>query len=160
MFFKPGYGFPQLAEVVQELSCGKFSREINRSGDKMMSLKLISGMMKSSGDEALLAMDAGGANQMVVIDRAALLEVAEPRRCDENRLQENIELFSRPRSMIAATSNRMVASELARTISFHGGKVRMSKASRQVSAEMVHALRRPEGGPTDQRHRYSAGRHL
>ncbi|WP_155251685.1 hypothetical protein [Rhizobium leguminosarum] len=95
MFFKPGYGFPQLAAVVQELSCGKFSREINRSGGKMMSLKLISGMMKSSGDEALLAMDAGGANQMVVIDRAALLEVAEPRRCDENRLQENIELFSR-----------------------------------------------------------------
>jgi hypothetical protein len=60
-----------------------------------MSLKLISGMMKSSGDEALLAMDAGGANQMVVIDRGALLEVAEPRRCDENRLQENIDLFSR-----------------------------------------------------------------
>ncbi|WP_165419501.1 hypothetical protein [Rhizobium leguminosarum] len=32
---------------------------------------------------------------MVVIDRGALLEVAEPRRCDENRLQENIDLFSR-----------------------------------------------------------------
>ncbi|MBA9036268.1 hypothetical protein [Rhizobium leguminosarum] len=60
-----------------------------------MSLKLISGMMKSSGDEALLAMDAGDANQMVVIDRGALLEVAEPRRCDESRLQENIDLFSR-----------------------------------------------------------------
>ncbi|MGR8964606.1 hypothetical protein ACU8OR_27960 (plasmid) [Rhizobium leguminosarum] len=68
--------------------------EINQSGDKVMSLKLISGMMKSSGDEALLAMDAGGANQMVVIDRGALLEVAEPRRCDESRLQENIDLFS------------------------------------------------------------------
>lgn len=60
-----------------------------------MSLKLISGMMKSSGNEALLAMDADGANQMVVIDGAALLEVAEPRRCDESRLQENIDLFSR-----------------------------------------------------------------
>ncbi|OWO94393.1 hypothetical protein B5E41_14660 [Rhizobium esperanzae] len=33
-----------------------------------MSLKLISGMMKSSGEEALLVMDAGGTNQMVVID--------------------------------------------------------------------------------------------
>ncbi|UTS91450.1 hypothetical protein [Rhizobium anhuiense] len=60
-----------------------------------MPLKLISGMMKSSGEEALLAMDAGGANQMVVIDRGALQEVAEPRRCDESRLQENIDLFSR-----------------------------------------------------------------
>ncbi|ANK88115.1 MULTISPECIES: hypothetical protein [Rhizobium] len=60
-----------------------------------MSLKLISGMMKSSGEEALLVMDAGGTNQMVVIDREALLEVAQPPRCDESRLQENIGLFSR-----------------------------------------------------------------
>ena len=37
-----------------------------------MSLKLISGMMKSSGEEALLVMDAGGTNQLVVIDRQAL----------------------------------------------------------------------------------------
>ncbi|MBX4869914.1 MULTISPECIES: hypothetical protein [Rhizobium] len=60
-----------------------------------MSLKLISGMMKSSGEEALLVMDTGGTNQMVVIDRQALLEVAQPPRCDESRLQENIGLFSR-----------------------------------------------------------------
>lgn len=99
-----------------------------------MSLKLISGMMKSSGDEALLAMDAGGANQMVVIDRGALLEVAEPRRCDENRLQENIDLFSRIASAKyeRGDSNRMGASELAQMISLHGGKEIMSKASRQV----------------------------
>ncbi|MBB3917095.1 hypothetical protein [Rhizobium fabae] len=80
--------------IVQELFCGRFSIEINLPGDKAMSLKLISGMMKSSGDEALLAMDAGGASQMVVIDKEALLDVAEPQRCDESRLQENIDLFS------------------------------------------------------------------
>ncbi|MGV4796709.1 hypothetical protein [Rhizobium sp. F40D2] len=60
-----------------------------------MSLKLVSGMMKSSGDEALLIMDADGMNQMVVIDREALLDVDDPPRCDESRLQENIDLFSR-----------------------------------------------------------------
>ncbi|EJC80724.1 hypothetical protein Rleg4DRAFT_2367 [Rhizobium leguminosarum bv. trifolii WSM2297] len=60
-----------------------------------MSLKLVSGMMKSSGDEALLMMDADGTNQMVVIEKEALLDIADPPRCDESRLQENIDLFSR-----------------------------------------------------------------
>ncbi|XKM40883.1 hypothetical protein A4U53_034430 [Rhizobium ruizarguesonis] len=34
--------------------------------------------------------------------------------------------------MIAATSNRMGASELAQMISLHGGNVRLSKASRKT----------------------------
>ncbi|NLS08302.1 hypothetical protein HGP14_34525 [Rhizobium sp. P32RR-XVIII] len=59
-----------------------------------MSLKLISGMMKSSGNEALLMMDADGVNQIVVINREALLDVADPPRCDESRLQERIDIFS------------------------------------------------------------------
>jgi hypothetical protein len=59
-----------------------------------MSLKLISGMMKSSGNEALLVMDADGVNQIVVINREALLDVADPPRCDESRLQERIDIFS------------------------------------------------------------------
>jgi hypothetical protein len=59
-----------------------------------MSLKLLSGMMRPSGNEALLLMDAGGASQIVVINREALLDVAEPPRCDESRLQERIDIFS------------------------------------------------------------------
>lgn len=68
--------------------------KVDQSGDKKMSLKLISGMMKSSGDEALLVMDANGLNQMVVINGEALMSAAKPPRCDESRLQENIGTFS------------------------------------------------------------------
>lgn len=60
-----------------------------------MSLKLISGMMKSSGNEALLVMDADGANQIVVINKEALFDVADPPRCDESRLQAAIDIFSK-----------------------------------------------------------------
>nr|WP_223216449.1 hypothetical protein [Rhizobium mesosinicum] len=60
-----------------------------------MSLKLISGMMKSSGEEALLLMEAAGTEQIVLVSKEALMAVAEPPRCDESRLQENIDVFSK-----------------------------------------------------------------
>lgn len=59
-----------------------------------MSLKLVSGMMKSSGEEALLLMEAAGAEHIVLVSKEALMAVAEPPRCDESRLQENIDVFS------------------------------------------------------------------
>ncbi|WP_348529959.1 hypothetical protein [Rhizobium leguminosarum] len=90
-----GIRFPVACPNSQRHFCGRFSKHITQPGDNAMSLKLVSGMMKSSGDEALLMMDADGTNQMVVIEKEALLDIADPPRCDESRLQENIDLFSR-----------------------------------------------------------------
>ncbi|GAC1043161.1 hypothetical protein [Rhizobium sp. No.120] len=59
-----------------------------------MPLKLVSGMMKSSGNEALLVMDAGHMNKIVLVTKQALLDMALPPRCDESRLQEYIDVLS------------------------------------------------------------------
>ncbi|WOS66832.1 hypothetical protein [Sinorhizobium fredii] len=60
-----------------------------------MPLRLISGMMKASGDEALLIMerDVGG-DEIVVVERQALLDIADPPLCNECRLQEYVPVFS------------------------------------------------------------------
>ena len=58
-----------------------------------MPLKLVTGMMKSSGNEALLVMDSGSTNKIVLVTKQALLDMANPPRCDESRLQEYIGVF-------------------------------------------------------------------
>ena len=60
-----------------------------------MPLKLISGMMKASGDEALLIMerDVGG-DEIVLVTKEALLDIADPPLCNECRLQEYVSVFS------------------------------------------------------------------
>lgn len=60
-----------------------------------MPLKLLSGMMKASGDEALLIMerDVGG-DEIVLVTKEALLDIAEPPLCNECRLQQYIAVFS------------------------------------------------------------------
>ncbi len=56
-----------------------------------MPLKLRSGFLKSSGKEALLLMDAGNGDQIIMVTREALETIASPPRADEFRLQEHIE---------------------------------------------------------------------
>ncbi|CCE97270.1 hypothetical protein [Sinorhizobium fredii] len=60
-----------------------------------MPLKLVSGMMKASGDEALLIMgrDVGG-DEIVLVTNKALLDIADPLLCNECRLQEYVSVFS------------------------------------------------------------------
>ncbi|MDK1491260.1 hypothetical protein QN219_14480 [Sinorhizobium sp. 7-81] len=60
-----------------------------------MPLKLISGMMKASGDDGLLIMerDVGG-DEIVLVTKEALLDIADPPLCNECRLQEYIAVFS------------------------------------------------------------------
>ncbi|PST27140.1 hypothetical protein C7U60_02305 [Mesorhizobium plurifarium] len=60
-----------------------------------MPLKLLSGMMKASGDEALLIMerDVGG-DEIVVVTKEALLDIADPPLCNECRLQQYVTVFS------------------------------------------------------------------
>lgn len=60
-----------------------------------MPLKLLSGMMKASGDEALLIMerDVGG-DEIVLVTKEALLDIADPPLCNECRLQESVSDFS------------------------------------------------------------------
>jgi hypothetical protein len=60
-----------------------------------MPLKLISGMMKASGDEALLIMerDVGG-DEVIIVTKDALLDMADPPLCNECRLQEYVSVFS------------------------------------------------------------------
>ncbi|AGG70321.1 Hypothetical protein SM2011_a1169 (plasmid) [Sinorhizobium meliloti 2011] len=66
-----------------------------RAGRTNMPLKLLSGMMKASGDEALLIMerDVGG-DEIVLVTKEALLDIAEPPLCNECRLQQYIAVFS------------------------------------------------------------------
>ncbi|AYG63607.1 hypothetical protein QD460_25585 [Rhizobium jaguaris] len=59
-----------------------------------MPLRLISGMLRSSGNDAMLIMDTGMLNQFVLVTKQALLDVASPPRCDESRLQQHIQIFS------------------------------------------------------------------
>ncbi|UWU17184.1 hypothetical protein N2599_30895 (plasmid) [Rhizobium sullae] len=55
-----------------------------------MPLKLVRGMMKASGDEALLIMERDiGGDEIVLVAKEALLDIA-----DECRLQESISDFS------------------------------------------------------------------
>ncbi len=63
--------------------------------DENMPLKVVSGMMKASGDEALLIMerDAGG-DEIVLVTKEALLDIADPPLCNECRLQEYVSVFS------------------------------------------------------------------
>ena len=60
-----------------------------------MSLKLVSGMMRASGDEALLIMerDVGG-DEIVLVAKQALLDIADPPVCNECRLQQYVAIFS------------------------------------------------------------------
>ncbi|AFL54858.1 hypothetical protein USDA257_p01410 (plasmid) [Sinorhizobium fredii USDA 257] len=52
-------------------------------------------MMKASGDEALLIMgrDVGG-DEIVLVTKEALLDIADPPLCNECRLQEYVSVFS------------------------------------------------------------------
>nr|NLR86154.1 hypothetical protein [Rhizobium sp. P28RR-XV] len=59
-----------------------------------MPLKLVTGMMKSSGNEALLVMNTGSMNKLVLVTKQALLDLAFPPRCDESRLQEYMGVLS------------------------------------------------------------------
>ncbi|MQW86438.1 hypothetical protein [Sinorhizobium saheli] len=60
-----------------------------------MPLKLVSGMMKASGNETLLIMerDVGG-DEIVLVTKEALLDIADPPLCNECRLQEYVSVFS------------------------------------------------------------------
>lgn len=60
-----------------------------------MPLKLVSGMMKASGNEALLIMerDVGG-DEIVLVTKEALLDIADPPLCNECRLQEYVSVVS------------------------------------------------------------------
>ncbi len=62
---------------------------------KGMPLTLVTAMMKSSGNEALLIMDAGSMNKIVLVTKQALLDIANPPRCDESRLQEYIDALGK-----------------------------------------------------------------
>ncbi|WP_087005857.1 hypothetical protein [Rhizobium sullae] len=60
-----------------------------------MPLKLASGMMKTSGDEALLIMERDrGGDEIVLVTKEALLDIADPPLCNECRLQEYVAVFS------------------------------------------------------------------
>jgi hypothetical protein len=52
-------------------------------------------MMKASGDEALLIMerDVGG-DEIVLVMKEALIDIADPPLCNECRLQEYVSVFS------------------------------------------------------------------
>ncbi|SCW81612.1 hypothetical protein SAMN02927900_05262 [Rhizobium mongolense subsp. loessense] len=58
-----------------------------------MSLKFVTAFLRSSGESALIILEEAGSNQIAVVDKQALLDVASPPRADETRLQENVELF-------------------------------------------------------------------
>ncbi|AJD46142.1 hypothetical protein C9413_06455 [Rhizobium sp. SEMIA 4085] len=58
-----------------------------------MSLKFVTAFLRSSGENAMVILEQAGRNQIAVVDKQALLDVASPPRADETRLQENIELF-------------------------------------------------------------------
>ncbi|PKA43311.1 hypothetical protein [Rhizobium sullae] len=58
-----------------------------------MSLKFVTAFLRSSGENAMIILEEAGCNQIAVVDKQALLDVASPPRADETRLQENIELF-------------------------------------------------------------------
>ncbi|MDL2403880.1 hypothetical protein PY649_34035 [Rhizobium mayense] len=59
-----------------------------------MPLRLISGMLRSSGNDAMLIMDSGMVNQFVLVTKQAILDIEAPPRCDESRLQQHIQIFS------------------------------------------------------------------
>jgi hypothetical protein len=60
-----------------------------------MPLKLLSGMMKASGDEALLIMERDiGGDEIVRVTKEALLNIADPPLCNECRLQQYVSVFS------------------------------------------------------------------
>ncbi|TCU24432.1 hypothetical protein EV130_10623 [Rhizobium azibense] len=58
-----------------------------------MSLKFVTVFLRSSGENALIILEEAGSNQIAVVEKQALLDVASPPRADETRLQENVELF-------------------------------------------------------------------
>ncbi|APO78792.1 hypothetical protein AM571_PC01056 (plasmid) [Rhizobium etli 8C-3] len=58
-----------------------------------MSLKFVTAFLRSSGENAMIILEEAGSNQIAVVEKEALLNVASPPRADETRLQENIELF-------------------------------------------------------------------
>jgi hypothetical protein len=62
--------------------------------EEQMPLRLISGMVRSSGNDAMLVMDTGTMNQIVHVTKEALFDIASPPRCDESRLQQNIGMLS------------------------------------------------------------------
>ncbi|RVE89593.1 hypothetical protein CN212_20760 [Sinorhizobium meliloti] len=66
-----------------------------RAGRTNMPLKLLSGMMKTSGDEALLIMERNvGGDEIVLVTKEALLDIADPPLCNECRLQQYVTVFS------------------------------------------------------------------
>lgn len=56
-------------------------------------LRLVTAFMRSSGGEGILILDQAGFNEIAVVEKQALLDVASPPRADESRLQANLELF-------------------------------------------------------------------
>ncbi|MDU0310675.1 hypothetical protein [Rhizobium sp. 10PS4] len=52
--------------------------------------RFVTAFLKSSGEAGVVVMEHAGAHRVIVVDRAALCEMANPPRADETRLQQSL----------------------------------------------------------------------
>jgi hypothetical protein len=52
--------------------------------------RFVTAFLKSSGEAGVVVMEHAGAHRVIVVDRAALCEMASPPRADETRLQQSV----------------------------------------------------------------------